>query len=230
MPSQEGQPRLDGRLQELGVVALDPAELHQGAVGEPGLAERDSQPLPDVVELRAAVEGLAVRLDRLPQVASLPVGVAQGGLKVRQLAPGGGIHGPGPARRPRPGLLGDLPGALPVSLAFVEAGQREPRLGVVRVDPQRAAEAARRRGQLVLALEDHPHHVVYVGEALARPEQLVELGERGLLVSPLEAPASELVGPAFGGGERRGVRHGVILAQFIDAMRSAASFATSLSR
>ena len=113
---------------------------------------------------------------------------------------------------------------LEVALALVQAGQREPRLRVVRVDAQGAHEAAGRLLDLLAAFEQHAHHVVDVGEAAPGAEQRAELRQCRFVVAPLEALHPEPVGLPLLRGEGRRLSH-----QFIDAMRSAASWATSLS-
>jgi hypothetical protein len=132
----EGEARLHGRVEPVGAVALDTVELAQRAVRKPRLAQRDPEPQPDVVEIGATVEGLAVGLDRLSRFADLAVGVAERGLQVGELAPGGGVQRARRRGRPRAGVLGDLARALVVALVFVEARQRQACLGVVGVDAQ----------------------------------------------------------------------------------------------
>jgi hypothetical protein len=79
-------------------------------VGEPRLAQRGGEAHADVVEVRAAIESLAVGVDRLAQLSGLAVRVAERGLEVRQLSAGGRVESARARSRVRAGPLGDLAG------------------------------------------------------------------------------------------------------------------------
>lgn len=95
---EEREAELHRRAEVLGLGAQHAPQLRRGLGREPGFAQRDPEPVADVVELRAAVEGPAIGLDGVPQLAGLAVRVAERGMEVRELALGRGVER---ALRPR---------------------------------------------------------------------------------------------------------------------------------
>ena len=115
-------------------------------------------------KLGAAVERLAVGLDRLAQLAGLAIGVAERGLEVGELAARRGVERAG-RERAADATRSRSRASARTRPALVDARERHHRLGVARVQPQRLAQALRGRVEVVALLVQDADHVVDVGEA-----------------------------------------------------------------
>src|SRR5271157_40462 len=192
-----GDSELHGRGEKVRVRPQNPSELLRGLVGQPALAQRYAEAMTDVMKVRATIERLAVGLDRVPELAHLSVGVAKRGLKVRELAPRGRIDEPlarrKASRRRGRHLFGQGTGAFELAPLLIHRYQRESRLGVAGVDADGPLETLRGALEVAAALMEQTHHVVDVGEALARLEQPGQVSEGALEVATFEACAAELI-------------------------------------
>jgi hypothetical protein len=143
----------------------------------------------------AAVERLAVGLDRLAQLAHLAVGVAEGRVQVGELAARGGVEPVRRHRRQQPGP--ELPRALVLAALLVHRDQGEGRLGVGGVDLQGALQVGGGAFEIPIALPQDADHVVEVGVARVAARELLEGPERARRLPLREALAQGQVGLAI---------------------------------
>jgi hypothetical protein len=175
-------------------------EFADGVIREAGLAQRDSEPMADVVEAGAAIQGLAIGLDGLAELPGLAVGISQHCVQVRQLAAGGGVQVARIRASRGTQLRRELPAALEETAPFVDTHQGGDRLGIARVDFESALEAVAGGLQVSLSLVDESHHVVNVREPGTALEQEGEGLQGTPVVTGLEALTTEEIRfPVFSG-------------------------------